>query len=119
MSISRTRDAVLERREIAMRLTHQGWPAWQVAFEMGVTVRTVHRLLRGARQGLPAGKQPTGPCATVRERQDRVAALRAAGLNTYQIAAEVGIPRRSVRRDLENYRARMRDEESWPNPLTC
>lgn len=56
-----TRDAVAERRARVMELTRCGWPAWQIAFEMRVTERTVQRYRDNERTGRPPGKPPWQP----------------------------------------------------------
>lgn len=93
MMPSKERDAVLERREMILERARQ--PAWKIAFDLGLSARTVQRHRDQARAGLPIGKRPSSAAI---ERARIVGPLRAGGASGREVARQLGITRDAVRR---------------------
>lgn len=95
MSVAADHLSVVERRARITQLTRLGWPAWQIAFELGLSVRTVQRHRMYARAGV-AGRNFQ---AHVIERRDAVRAMLEQGLGPYAIARKLGCSPATVYRD--------------------
>jgi IS30 family transposase len=106
-------DRKAQRKPVAEKLYKQGFTMEHIATQLGVSHPTIVRDLREFvhdEQTLrPKGGRPKGsgkprseraPKAV--EREERIAALRDAGLSTAQIAAEVGLGQRAVSQALEH-----------------
>lgn len=92
--LSGKRDAVAERRARVMELTQRGWKAYEIAYEMRLTVRTVQRYRDNERAGRPAGL----PLASPTVQQLAVMPLIEQGLTIRAIVAKTGVCARTVSR---------------------
>lgn len=92
MTLSLEREAVQERREMILG---RRAPAWKIAFDMGVSERTVQRHRDHARIGRPIGKQHS---PAILARIAEVRALRARNFGYQEISERLGISRRAARR---------------------
>lgn len=100
--------SLLERREEIVRLSRAGRVAWQIAWDLRISQRTVERHLSAQRRGRQPGKRgpraKNGISLARLARWEAVAQARGRGLSYRKIAAELDLTARTVRRDFEDMR---------------
>lgn len=112
--IERDVASVTFRRERAARLTHLGWTAEKIAFDLGVNIRTVQRYRDQARIARPVGRPKEGMRPETLRIMKTIMDLTAKGWTSGRIAPIVNLSPRTVR----NYRGRWRKHESSAAPQT-
>lgn len=101
-----SQDAILERRERIVELSRRGRMGWQIAFDLGLSTRTVQRHLRKARGGEPDTRCGVDYAA----RRAKGAALFADGYSRPEIAKILGISLRAAYRDRTEYNRKLRQQ---------
>ena len=120
----------VERGRIAKKMSDQGFTQQQIAKQLGVDQKTISNDLMGFNLGeIPKSKpaktatnpkgagRPKGRAPKAIEREEKVAALKDAGLTTAEIAVEVGLGERAVSQALEHVQIK-REAEAQIDPST-
>lgn len=94
---ARDRDSVTERRERILELTRQGRCAWQIAFDLGLSERTVQRHRGQAASGRPVWDRRRGFTEATLAKMRILNEMDAQGKPTREIAAALGYRPESVR----------------------
>jgi DNA-binding CsgD family transcriptional regulator len=119
----------VERGRIAKKMSDQGFTEQQIAKQLGVDRSTISRdlseFVHDAQIKKPAktatnpkgAGRPKGRAPKAIEREEKVAALKDAGLTTAEIAVEVGLGERAVSQALEHVQIK-REAEAQIDPST-
>lgn len=97
-------DDIQERRDRVARLTREGWTAQQIAWELGVSTRTVSRHRVAAGVGGPPGRPVTD------EEIDAVCALRIGGASWAEVARVLGRDKKMIWRAFQAAKRKERAE---------